>query len=457
MSNVTINTEDNTVIIETGVAGPSGQGVPVGGTTGQFLKKTSDSDFDTEWSDTSASVNSLNDINDVTITTPSSGEVLKWNGVAWVNGTDSGDDAVWGNITGTLSNQTDLQSALDGKSDTTHNHDSDYAALSHTHVMADITDSTWISDYTVTEGDVTAHQSALTITESQISDLGSYLTDAPSDGNEYLRKDGAWALVTTGGGGATTFVELTDTPANFTSQGGKVLAVNVAEDAIEFIDAPNSAVWGNITGTLSDQTDLQSALDGKSDTGHDHSGVYEPADATILKDADIGVNVAAQSHTHVMADITDSTWISDYTVTEGDVTAHQAALTITESQISDLGSYITGIAWGDVTGTLSNQTDLQGALDAKSDATHNHDGDYATTAQGALADSAVQPSDNISTLTNDSAFIAHAPSDGNEYVSKNGSWVVNTGAGGPTGPGVDIDLGTIASPNNATMDCGSFV
>ena len=32
--------------------------------------------------------------------------------------------------------------------------------------------------------------------------------------------------------------------------------------------------------------------------GHDHSGTYEPADATILKDADIGVSVAAESHTH---------------------------------------------------------------------------------------------------------------------------------------------------------------
>jgi hypothetical protein len=32
--------------------------------------------------------------------------------------------------------------------------------------------------------------------------------------------------------------------------------------------------------------------------------------------------------------------------------------------------------------------------------------DYATAAQGTLADSATQPSDNISTLTNDSGFIA---------------------------------------------------
>jgi len=31
--------------------------------------------------------------------------------------------------------------------------------------------------------------------------------------------------------------------------------------------------WGSITGTLSDQIDLKSALDGKAAAGHDHSGV----------------------------------------------------------------------------------------------------------------------------------------------------------------------------------------
>ena len=40
---------------------------------------------------------------------------------------------VGGGITGTLSNQTDLQSALDGKSATTHNHDASYAAIGHNH------------------------------------------------------------------------------------------------------------------------------------------------------------------------------------------------------------------------------------------------------------------------------------------------------------------------------------
>lgn len=60
----------------------------------------------------------------------------------------------------------------------------------------------------------------------------------------------------------------------------------------------SSGTWGGISGTLSDQSDLNSALAGKSNTAHNHTGVYEPADATILKDADIGVSIAAQGHNH---------------------------------------------------------------------------------------------------------------------------------------------------------------
>ena len=61
-----------------------------------------------------------------------------------------------------------------------------------------------------------------------------------------------------------------------------------------------------------------------------------------------------------------------------------------------------GAAWGDLTGTLSDQTDLQSALDDKANtadlgtAAAADTGDFATAAQGSLADSAVQPGDPIS-------------------------------------------------------------
>lgn len=58
----------------------------------------------------------LNELHDVAITSPTNGQVLKYNSTTglWYNGTDSAGVA-WGAITGTLSSQTDLQTALDGK------------------------------------------------------------------------------------------------------------------------------------------------------------------------------------------------------------------------------------------------------------------------------------------------------------------------------------------------------
>lgn len=53
-----------------------------------------------------------------------------------------------------------------------------------------------------------------------------------------------------------------------------------------------------------------------------------------------------------------------------------------------------GGAWGDITGTLSAQTDLQTALDGK-----QASGSYATAAQGTTADSALQPAGNGGSLT----------------------------------------------------------
>lgn len=58
--------------------GEDGQGVPAGGTANQILEKIDGTDYNTQW-------------------------------------TDPPTSAVWGNITGTLSSQTDLQTALDAK------------------------------------------------------------------------------------------------------------------------------------------------------------------------------------------------------------------------------------------------------------------------------------------------------------------------------------------------------
>lgn len=60
----------------------------------------------------------LYELHDVSITTPTNGQVLKYDAAQalWVNSTDS-TGVAWGAITGTLSAQTDLQTALDTKVD----------------------------------------------------------------------------------------------------------------------------------------------------------------------------------------------------------------------------------------------------------------------------------------------------------------------------------------------------
>lgn len=58
----------------------------------------------------------------------------------------------------------------------------------------------------------------------------------------------------------------------------------------------------------------------------------------------------------------DSGYITDYTVTQGDVTQHQAALSITESQISDFGTYLTSYTETDpVVGAINGLVKANGA------------------------------------------------------------------------------------------------
>lgn len=103
------------------------------------------------------------------------------------------------------------------------------------------------------------------------------------------------------------------------------------------IEAANASApaWGDITGTLSDQGDVQAAIDAKQDiAGLDE--VVQDIVATMLVQ---GANT---------------------TLTYSDV-----ANTLTIASTGGGGGG--GGTWGSITGTLSSQTDLQAALDAKLD------------------------------------------------------------------------------------------
>jgi hypothetical protein len=62
----------------------------------------------------SVGATSLSGLSDILLTTPTTGQALFYDGTKWVNQYVP-DNALWGNISGTLSNQTDLQDALNLK------------------------------------------------------------------------------------------------------------------------------------------------------------------------------------------------------------------------------------------------------------------------------------------------------------------------------------------------------
>jgi hypothetical protein len=117
---------------------------------------------------------SINDLTDVTIATPSTGQVLKYNGSAWVNDTDA-----TGGGGGALDDLTDVTITAAASGDLLRFDgaawvdypDSNYAAASHTHAASDITSGT-----------------------IDTARLGSGTASAST----YLRGDQTWATVSAG-------------------------------------------------------------------------------------------------------------------------------------------------------------------------------------------------------------------------------------------------------------------
>jgi len=198
----------------------------------------------------------------------------------------TGDAALWGNITGTLASQTDLQSALDAKADDSHTHaisditslqatldgkqaSGSYAAASHSHAISDVTGLQTALDG---KADTGSYQ----VSDALLDDIAA-LSDPNAD-RLLFWDDSAGELVWLTIG---TNLTISGTTLNASGGGGG-----------------GAGDWGSIGGTLSDQTDLQSALDAKAASSHTHS----ISNVTNLQTTLDGK--ASSSHTHAQSDIT---------------------------------------------------------------------------------------------------------------------------------------------------------
>jgi len=122
-------------------------------------------------------------------------------------------------------------------------------------------------------------------------------------------------------------------------------ADNVKDAIIEAYDNASTTSWGDILGTLTDQLDLLSALNLK----------YDSSDFNTDWDSRLG-SKTTDNISEGLSNLYDQT----VALTPGTgigISGTYPNFTISNTQ--------TSAAWGNITGTLSNQTDLQNALDLK--------------------------------------------------------------------------------------------
>lgn len=445
----------------------------------------------TSWVNTivagASTIEDIGDLGNVTITNPLDNQVLTYNGTGWVNeeanspglssvaindltdvNIDSPNDLeilTYDSATNDFINRTAGEAGL--------------ATSTHVHSASDITSGTFI-DSRISETNVTQHESALSINESQIADLGVYLENigneelsdlsnvsstAPNNSQvlTYNSTSSEWEPQDVSSTSSSlAFNDLTDVlapvPANdhlvyFTSSFGGAYTTGpigtILSNKINFNqladvqDASyqtgdftiyNGTEWelrppvlndiSNVTGTPTDgqvlawnntnstwepqtvsggggggATNLNSLTDVTIDSIG--AGEFLTWDATASQWINRTANEAGISittHTHDGANITTGT-IPDARIASSSITQHESSLTITESQVSDLGNYEPTFTknnafnkdFGTTAGTVTQGNDSR-LSDARTPTFHTHfatDITSGTFNDGRIAESSV--------------------------------------------------------------------
>ena len=264
---------------------------------GQVLSWSgTDYDWITSSSGGGGGATTLPGLNDVTISNPSSGQVLKYNGSVWINDTDATGGGGGGGISNVVE---DTTPQLGGNLDLNSNN---ITGTGNINITGDIalgtgnlttTGKIYYSNNFANSVDLPsattyhgmfahvhaeghgyfAHAGAWTQlldTGSSLSELANVSTTAPSN-NDVLKWNGSnWAPAAdaTGSSGSSTFTGLTDTPSSLGSA-GQVAAVNSGGTALEFIDAPSSAITSEWSITSNGSSDYRFTGPGFDGTEND--------------------------------------------------------------------------------------------------------------------------------------------------------------------------------------------
>jgi hypothetical protein len=205
-----------------------------------------------------AQIDDLSDV-DTSTAAPTDGQVLTWDNSAskWEPATASGGGGIA---------LTDLSVTTNAAGTAALTYTNSTGVFSYT--PPDL--SSYLTSYTVTQSDVTTHQAALSITESQISDLGSYLTSVALDdvsdvtitsasNGQVLKYNGTgWVNAADAGG-----IALTDLSVTTNSAGTAALAYSNSTGVFAYTPPDLSSYLTGITNeSIGDLSDVNSSITG---------------------------------------------------------------------------------------------------------------------------------------------------------------------------------------------------
>lgn len=360
--------------------GMPGPGVPAAGLAGQILAKASNASYDTEW------VNPL----DVS--------------------------AVWGQITGTLSNQTDLQTALDGKYSTSN----PSGFINSSALTPYLTSATAASTYQTLSGmsSYLTISSAASTYQTQAA-MSSYLTTSAAESiyypltnpNGYINSS---ALI---GYALESWVSL-ELAGKASLAAGVPVGGTTGQLLVKSSNTDYATGWTTIIpGDRYLTNSTTSLLIGNGSktltvgTGLSYSATQ---DATISLTSD-------QNNFHMHGKVVSYNSATGQLVV--DVQNHTGSGTFNAWTVNVGGiSPVATLAWGNITGTLSNQLDLQTALDGKYSTTNP--AGYITSSAlspyllSATAASTYYPLTNPTGYITSSALTGYAQLSGATYTGK---------------------------------------
>lgn len=324
------------------------------------------SDWVLEDKPASGSTPALNDVSDVTISAVADNEILAFD-----------------SSTSTWINQTAAEAGLATSGHTHNSSDYDHDQLTNTHNLTTDIDHDaltnfvanehidWTADQgatnihtgNITEGAVTQHQAAITITESQISDLDhdadklkgvtlDATVGSPSDGKILVYRDAGsdWVLEDKPtSSGSPAMADITD--VTITSAGdNEVMAYDSSSSTwINQTPAEAGLAAASHSHTASDVTDFDTEVSNNTDvaantsarhtSGSDNQNLY-----SSFTDGTTTATAGSETDTFKFrsADNKLTIAVGSNDATHGDnalFTVNEANLSITESQISDLSHY----------------------------------------------------------------------------------------------------------------------